>query len=69
MAWSQTDIARLKKAIATGARRVVFGSGETRREQEFHSLKDMLDLLSRMESDVAGAQAPQRFAVTEFIRD
>lgn len=69
MAWTQTDIDRLKKAIATGARRVEFGDGQTRSVQEFHSLKDMLDLLSRMESEAAGPQAPQRFAVTEFIRD
>lgn len=69
MAWTQTDIDRLKRAIATGARRVEFGSGETRRVQEFHALKDMLDLLTRMEAEAAGANAPQRFAVTEFIRD
>lgn len=69
MAWTQTDIDRLKKAIATGARRVEFGSGETRRVQEFHALKDMLDLLARMENEAAGANAPQRFAVTEFCRD
>lgn len=55
MAWTQTDIDRLKRAIATGARRVVFGSGETRREQEFHSIDEMLKALAKMEDEVAGA--------------
>nr|WP_047574303.1 hypothetical protein [Methylobacterium sp. ZNC0032] len=55
MAWTQTDIDRLKRAIATGARRVEFGSGETRRVQEFHSIDAMLKALAAMEDEVSGA--------------
>lgn len=69
MAWTQSDIDRLRRAIATGAKRVEFGDGQTRNVKEFHSLRDMLDLLSRMEDEVAGAQAPQRWSVTQFERD
>lgn len=53
MAYTQSDIDALKKAMATGVKRVVFVSGETRREQEFHSLADMQTLLDRMEAEVA----------------
>lgn len=69
MAWTQTDIDRLKKAMATGAKKVEFGSGETRRVQEFRSLDEMKRILADMEDELAGANAPQRFAVTQFTRD
>lgn len=69
MAWTQTEIDRLRQAISTGARRVEFGSGETRRVQEFHSLDQMRGLLAEMEASVAGPLAPQRTALTEFSRD
>lgn len=69
MAWTQGDIDVLKQAMATGVRRAVFGSGETRREQEFQSLTDMLRLLAEMEGEVAGINAPSRTAVTQFTRD
>jgi len=54
MAWTQTDIETLKAAIATGAKRVAFGSGETRREQEFRSLAEMQNTLAQMEAEVSG---------------
>ncbi len=69
MAWTQTDIDRLKRAIATGAKKVEFGSGETRRVQEFRSLDEMLRILADMETEVAGATAPARTSVTQFERD
>lgn len=69
MAWTQTDIDRLKKAIGTGAKRVEFGSGETRRVQEFRSLAEMWSILAEMEAEVAGANAPSRVAITEYSRD
>lgn len=69
MAWTQTDIDTLKLAMATGVRRAVFGSGETRREQEFQSLADMQRLLALMEDEVAGPLATQRSAITQFSRD
>lgn len=43
------QIAALRAAIATGARRVVFHSGGTRREVEYHSLKDMREALAWLE--------------------
>ncbi|MET3892792.1 ABC-type xylose transport system substrate-binding protein [Bosea sp. OAE506] len=69
MAWTQTDIDRLKAAMATGARKVAFGSGETRREQEFRSLEEMERLLARMESEVLGVQAPATTAFAQHSRD
>lgn len=47
------QIAALRAAIATGARRVVFHSGGTRREVEYHSLKDMREALSALEQQQA----------------
>lgn len=43
------QIAALRAAIATGARRVVFHSGGTRREVEYNSLKDMREALEWLE--------------------
>lgn len=69
MIWTQADIAALKRAIKTGARRVEFGSGETRRVVEYRSLAEMRQILADMEDDVAGPQAPARTAITQFDRD
>lgn len=69
MAWTQTDIDRLKAAIATGARRVEYGSGETRRVVEYRSLSEMEKILAEMQDDIAGALAPARTAITQFSRD
>jgi hypothetical protein len=54
MAWTQTDIDRLKAAIALGTRKVEFGSGETRRVQEYQSIDAMLKALAVMEAEVLG---------------
>lgn len=43
------QIAALREAIAQGARKVVFHSGGTRREVEYHSLKDMREALVWLE--------------------
>jgi hypothetical protein len=50
MAWTQTDIDTLKTALADGkgARVIQFSDQRV----EFHSIPDMLDLLSRMEREV-----------------
>lgn len=69
MAWTQADIAVLKRAIATGARRAEYGSGETRRVVEYRSLAEMKAILADMEAEIAGPAAPQRFAITQFSRD
>lgn len=49
------QIAALRAAIATGSRRIVFHSGGTRREVEYHSLKDMREALQWLE----GQQNPR----------
>ncbi|MFT0892945.1 phage head-tail joining protein [Pseudochelatococcus sp. G4_1912] len=49
-------IAALTEAIAMGAKRVTFHSGGTRREVEYHSLKEMQDLLDRLKAEQALAQ-------------
>jgi hypothetical protein len=69
MAWTQSDIDALKRAIATGVKKATFGSGETRREQEFRSLAEMKETLADMQAEVAGPLAVQRTAVTQFTRD
>lgn len=69
MAWTQADIAALKRAIKTGARRVEFGSGETRRVVEYRSLAEMRQILADMEDEFAGPLAPARSAITQFSRD
>lgn len=69
MAWTQADIDALKKAIKTGARRVEYGSGETRRVVEYRSLDEMLRILAELKEEVAGPLAPPRTAITQFSRD
>ncbi|CAN7317458.1 hypothetical protein LJR009_001606 [Bosea sp. LjRoot9] len=69
MAWTQSDIDALKSAIATGVKKASFGSGETRREQEFRSLAEMKQTLADMIDEVAGTNAVQRTSITQFTRD
>lgn len=51
MAEIDIQIAALKRAIAQGAKKVVFHEGGTRREVEYHSLKDMMAALDRLEAE------------------
>lgn len=69
MAWTQADIDALKKALKSGARRVEFGSGETKRVVEYRSLAEIQQILADMEEEVAGPLAPPRTAITQFDRD
>jgi hypothetical protein len=50
MAEIDDEIAAIKAAIGQGARKVVFVSGGTRREIEYHSLTDMRDYLASLEA-------------------
>jgi hypothetical protein len=54
MADIDDQIAALTDAIADGAKHVVFHSGGTRREVEYHSLKDMREALAALEAKKAG---------------
>ncbi|KAB1086480.1 hypothetical protein F4V91_08585 [Neorhizobium galegae] len=44
------QIAALRDAIASGARRIQFRSGGTQREVEYHSLSDMMKALEWLEA-------------------
>lgn len=50
MADYSAQIAALEEALASGAKRITFMSGGTRREVEYHSLKDMMDALDRFKA-------------------
>lgn len=54
MADIDDQIAALSEAIAQGAKRVVFHSGGTRREVEYHSLKDMREALAALQAQKTG---------------
>lgn len=48
MAWIESDLAKIEKAIATGARRVRFKDHDT----EFHSLDEMLKIRDLIRTDL-----------------
>lgn len=54
MADLDDQIAALSDAIAQGAKRVVFHSGGTRREVEYHSLKDIREALADLKAQQRG---------------
>lgn len=54
MATLDDQIAALEDAIAMGAKKVIFHSGGTRREVEYHSLKDMREALNDLRSRNSG---------------
>ncbi len=54
MADIDNQIAALSDAIAQGAKRGVFHSGGTRREVEYHSLKDMREALAALQAQKSG---------------
>jgi len=54
MATIDDQIAALEDAILTGAKKVVFHSGGTRREVEYHSLKDIREALADLRSRKQG---------------
>lgn len=54
MAWTSTDIADLKVAIASGAMRVRYSDGG---EVQYRTLAEMREILRTMEAEVAGTTA------------
>jgi len=64
MAWSQSDVTTLEKAIATGARSVRFADG---RMVEYNSLKDLLTVLDIVKAALAGGDVP-RVSYAKFTR-
>lgn len=65
MAWTQTDLDRLDRAIAQGALRVSYAD----RTVQYHSLEDMLRLRDRMAREIAGSAASPRYTVATHHRD
>lgn len=58
MAFTQTDIDTLKRAIATGARRVRYESAGEIREVMYRSHEEMMSVLAMMEREVnSGSKA------------
>jgi len=49
MAWTQSDLDVINKAIASGKRRVKFAD----REVEYHSIDDLLRARSEIQADLA----------------
>lgn len=54
MALIDDQISALEEAVAMGAKKITFHSGGTRREVEYHSLKDMRDALAALKSRQSG---------------
>lgn len=54
--WTQSDIDKLKAAMALGVKKVVY-DGPPKREQEFQSLSEMRDLLAEMRAEVDAASS------------
>ena len=69
MAYTQDDIDALQSAIATGARKVKFGSGPDSREVEYRSLADMQATLNNMLAVVSPAPQPIRTSFIAHSRD
>jgi hypothetical protein len=61
--WTQSDLDKLDKAIATGAKSVQFGSGDNAHRTEFRSLAEMWDIRDRIARHLAG---PSR-STTSFV--
>jgi hypothetical protein len=54
MAWTLTDLDRLKAAIASGTKRVEFGDGQTRSVKEYQSIDAMLRAKAEIEAELFG---------------
>lgn len=66
--YTQDDLAKLKKAIASGAKKVRFGSGDSAHETEFRSLAEMKQIVADIEAEIGGA-SQSRASYVEFWRD
>ncbi|WP_127076156.1 phage head-tail joining protein [Rhodomicrobium lacus] len=64
MAFTQADIDALKRAIATGARKVRYESGGEVREVTYRSLDEMERSLAAMEREISGASRPRSVLVS-----
>jgi hypothetical protein len=67
--YTQEDIDALKAAIATGAKKVKFGSGPDSREVEYRSRADMLATLDDMLAEVSPSSAVPRVSFIRHSRE
>ena len=65
MAWTQADVDELKAAIGAGHKSVRYGNGNA---VEYHSLQEMMQALSAMESEVSQSSSG-RSTYASFSRD
>ncbi len=63
MAYSQDDIDTLKRAIATGSRKVRYESGGEVREVTYRTLSEMTAVLGMMERELSGRNASRSMLV------
>ncbi|HWW46555.1 MAG TPA: hypothetical protein VNZ94_01795 [Xanthobacteraceae bacterium] len=68
MSYTIVDYNNLKKAIATGAKRVRFGAGDHAHETEFRSLAEMKQVLADIEAELFPASVPTRTSFVAFSR-
>ncbi len=54
MAYTLADLDRIKRAIATGAQEVTFGSGETKRTVRYQTTEAMLKAKADIEAEING---------------
>lgn len=66
MPWTQADIDKLKKGIASGAKVIEFGSGETRRRLENRTLSELWQILAEMEAEVNPPSRPTNRRVAGY---
>ncbi len=60
MAWTQSDIDRLKVLMSTGVVESEFVSGDSKRRQRLMSFADMQKLLADMQAEVGGGNGLSR---------
>jgi len=63
MAFTQADIDALKRAMATGSRKVRYESGGEVREVTYRSLDEMISVLAMMEREIGGASQSRSMLV------
>ena len=62
--WTQSDLAEIERAIATGAKRVRFQTHEV----EYHSVAEMLRVRDLIKAEVSPASAAPHAVVARFHR-
>ena len=64
MAWTQTELDKLKKAYALGALTVEYAGQRV----TYRSLAEMKQIIADMESEISGSSSKPRTSVVQFDR-